>query len=103
VDDRWEFRVSKTYQTKQEFMDEVILPLNARMMTPLKPDIRGLYVDGDMVIAFFDASATVRNGTPYKNTYTWYLRISDDKIVEAAAFFDSLEFNDFWSRVSPAE
>jgi ketosteroid isomerase-like protein len=63
---------------------------------------QGLYADGDMVIVYFDASATVRDGKPYNNTYTWYLRLDGGKIVEVVAFFDSIAFNDFWSRVEPA-
>jgi uncharacterized protein len=44
--------LSKTYQSKQEFLDKVIAPFNARMAKPLVPTIRGLYADGDMVIIF---------------------------------------------------
>jgi hypothetical protein len=28
--------------------------------------------------------------------------LRDDKIVKATAFFDSIAFNDFWQRVTPA-
>jgi ketosteroid isomerase-like protein len=27
----------------------------------------------------------------------------DGQIVEATAFFDSIEFNDFWTRITPAK
>ena len=94
---------SKVYRSKQEFLDEVIRPFNARMARPLVPAVRGLYADGDMVIALFDASGTARDGKPYTNTYSWYLRMRDGQIVEATAFFDSVEFNDFWTRIAPAE
>jgi uncharacterized protein len=95
--------MSKVYRSKQEFLDEVIRPFNARMSRPLVPAVRGLYADGDMVIALFDASGTARDGKPYTNTYSWYLRMRDGQIVEATAFFDSVEFNDFWTRIAPAE
>ena len=94
---------SKVYRSKQEFLDEVIRPFNARMARPLVPAVRGLYADGDMVIALFDASGTARDGKPYTNTYSWYLHMRDGQIVEATAFFDSVEFNDFWTRIAPAE
>src|ERR671932_249959 len=67
--------MSKVYRSKQEFLDEVIHPFNARMSSPLVPAVRGLYADGDMVIALFDASGTARDGKPYTNTYSWYLRM----------------------------
>lgn len=50
----------------------------------------------------FDASsATAKDGKPYENTYTWYPWLRDGVIVEAIAFFDTLEFTDLWTRVSP--
>ena len=58
---------------------------NARMASGLKPAIRNLYADGDTVIVLFDAAGT-----------------APGKIVNAFAFFDALEFNDLWKRVSPA-
>jgi hypothetical protein len=34
--------------------------------------------------------------------YTWYLRMQEGAIVEAVAFLDSIDFNQFWARVEPA-
>ena len=93
--------VSRTYTSRQEFLDLVITPFNARLSRRLVPSVRGLYTDGDMVIALFDAEATARDGKPYKNTYTWYMRMRDGRIVEVIAFFDTIEFTDLWTRVKP--
>ena len=71
------------------------------MKAGLKPTIRQLYADGDTVVAFFDASGTAKDGVPYSNTYAWFLELRDGKIVKAHAFFDSVAFNDLWSRVKP--
>ena len=95
--------VSRTYASRQEFLDMVIKPFNARLSKRLMPTVRGLYADGDMVIAFFDAEGTARDGKPYKNTYTWYLQMSDGRIVNVVAFFDTIEFTDFWTRITPEE
>jgi uncharacterized protein len=92
---------SKTYQGREAFMRDVIRPFNGRMSAPLKPEIRRIYTDGETVIAFFDAKGTARDGKPYTNTYAWFLEMRDGKIVAAFAFFDSLEFNDLWTRVAP--
>jgi uncharacterized protein len=93
--------LSRTYQSKQEFLDKVIGPFNARMAKPLVPTIRGLYADDDMVIIFFDAEATAKDGIPYRNTYTWYFQMKAGQVIKATAFFDTREFDEFWSRVSP--
>jgi uncharacterized protein len=95
--------VSKTYGSKAAFMSEVIRPFNARMSVGLKPAIRDIYADGDAVIVFFDASSTARDGKPYSNTYAWFLDMRDGKVVKASAFFDSIEFNELWQRVTPAD
>jgi uncharacterized protein len=95
--------LSKTYHSRQEFLDQVINPFNARMATPLIPTVRGLYADGDMVIILFDASATTRDDRPYYNPYTWYFQMKEEKVVKAIAFFDTREFDEFWARVAPAQ
>ena len=93
--------LSKTYPNRQAFLDEVINPFNARMSKPLVPTLRGLYADGDMVVIFFDAAATTRDGQPYRNTYTWYFQMKDGKATKVVAFFDTREFDEFWARVTP--
>jgi uncharacterized protein len=94
--------VSKTF-SRQEFLDQVITPFNARLSKRLIPTVRAIYADGDMVIAFFDGAGTALDGKPYENTYTWYLRMKDGKIVDVVAFFDTIEFTDFWTRITPTK
>ena len=94
--------VSKTYDSRAAFLDQVIQPFNARMAGGLKPAIRNIYGDGDTIIVFFDAHGTARDGKPYANTYAWFLDMRDGRIVKAFAFFDSLAFNDLWHRVGAA-
>ena len=93
--------VSRTF-TSREFLDTVVGPFNARLSTPFVPSVRALYADGDVVIAYFEASATANDGKPYFNTYTYYLTMRDGKIVEGVAFLDTIAFTDFWTRVAPA-
>ncbi|WP_192362664.1 nuclear transport factor 2 family protein [Mesorhizobium mediterraneum] len=106
-DARWTIEghslASKTYPTREAFMSEVIRPFNARMQSPLKPTIRNLYADGDTVAVFFDARGIARDGTPYANTYAWFLDMRADKIISASAFFDAIEFNELWTRIAPAQ
>lgn len=51
---------------------------------------------------FFDAKGTARDGKPYANTYAWFLDMRGGRVTAAFAFFDSLEFNELWARVTPA-
>ena len=91
-----------TYPDRESFMHEVIRPFNARMRGSLKPIVRRIYTSGDTVIVFFDARGIARDGVPYENTYTWYLTMRDGRIAESTAFFDSIAFDEFWRRVTPA-
>lgn len=93
--------VSKIYTNRNAFLAEVIQPFNARLSVGLKPTIRHLYADGDTVIAFFDGAGVAKDGHPYTNTYAWFMRFDGEKVIEAAAFFDSLAFNELWRRVDP--
>jgi uncharacterized protein len=101
LDDRRQQSGLAHVQEPTGFIDVVIEPFNARLESPLVPTVRALYTDRDMVIAFFDAAGVAKDGKPYNNTYTWYLRMRDGAIVEVVAFFDTIEFTDFWTRVSP--
>lgn len=89
-----------TYATKAEFIDKVIAPFNARLVAGIRPTIRRLYADGDTVIVFFDATGQATDGVAYDNTYAWFMRLQDGRVVEVSAFYDSLAFNDLWQRVT---
>lgn len=92
---------SKIYPSREAFISEVIRPFNARMKEPLKPAIRSIMGEGDTVVVLFDAAGVARDGKPYTNTYSWHLRLDGGRIASATAFFDSIAFNDLWSRVKP--
>jgi len=92
---------SGTYHSRRDFLDQVIIPFNARLSTPLVPTVRAIYADGDMVIVLWDGAAIAKDGKSYENTYSWYLKMRDGKIINATAFFDSIAFNDLWKRVRP--
>jgi uncharacterized protein len=94
---------SKSYGSRDAFINEVIKPFNARMSVGLKPTIRNIYADGDTVIVFFDAAGISKDGQPYKNTYAWFLDLDGGKIVKASAFFDSIAFDKLWALPAASE
>lgn len=92
--------VAGTYH-RHSLISEVLQPFNARMNGGLKPTVHRLYVDGNTVIAFFDAEGTAKDGEPYKNTYTWYMEFEGEEVKKVVAFLDSIAFNELWRRVEP--
>jgi uncharacterized protein len=93
--------VAGTYHSRRDFMDQVTVPFNSRLSTPLVPTVRGIYTDGDMVIVLWEGAAMARDGKSYENTYSWYLKMRDGKIVSATTFEDPIAFDDLWKRIRP--
>jgi len=93
---------AKEYQGRHAVMDEVLDPFGARFRLgePFRPTtIRSVIADGDTVVVIWDGRGVANDGVPYINSYAWILRLADGKIIDGTAFFDSMAFNDLWSRV----
>jgi uncharacterized protein len=95
---------SKEYADKQEFIDEVLAPFGARFTAGerFRPvTIRSIHADGDTVIVVWDGRGVANDGRPYENSYAWFMKLRDGKVVDGTAFYDSISFNNLWSRVAP--
>lgn len=95
---------SKEYEDKQQFIDEVLSPFGARFATsePFRPvTIRSVHADGDTVIVLWDGRGIANDGQPYENSYAWFMKMRDGKVIDGTAFYDSISFNDLWTRVQP--
>ncbi|NUY81455.1 nuclear transport factor 2 family protein [Flavobacterium sp. MAH-1] len=90
---------SKVYTSKQEFLDKVIIPLNKKLKVKIKPTVRSIFADSDMVIALWDGEAIALDGRPYKSSYSWYIKMKNGKITEVVAFLDGIEFADIMKRI----
>lgn len=95
--------IAKTYNSRQQFLDEAITPINERLSERIVPTLRALYAEGDMVIALWDGKGMAKDGISYNNTYSWYMKVKGEKIVEVIAFFDSIELADLWKRLPAAK
>jgi ketosteroid isomerase-like protein len=96
---------SQEYADREQFVDEVLAPFGARFTAgePFRPvRIRGVHADGDTVVVVWDGRGVANDGRPYENSYAWVMRMRDDKVVDGTAFYDSISFNDLWTRVEPS-
>jgi uncharacterized protein len=107
---RWEIagrsQASKVYNSKRQFIDEVLAPFGARFdpTQPFRPvNVRAIYADGDTVVVLWDGEGTTRVGTTYRNTYAWFLTLRAGLVVDAVALYDSIAFNELWDDVTPSE
>jgi ketosteroid isomerase-like protein len=97
--------MSREYETKQQFIDELLAPFLARFSPeePFRPvGVRSVYAEGDAVIVLWDGHGIANDGQPYGGGVAWFLKLRDGKVVEGAGFFDTLSFNDLWTRVPPS-
>jgi ketosteroid isomerase-like protein len=95
---------SKQYEGKQQFIDEVLAPFGARFASgePFRPQaIRAIHADGATVIVLWDGRGVANDGTPYENSYAWFMTLKGGLVVDGTAFFDSISFNELWARVEP--
>jgi uncharacterized protein len=82
----------------------VLAPFGARFAAGerFRPvEIRSLHADGDTVIVVWDGRGVANDGQPYANSYAWIMRMRDGQVVDGTAFYDSISFNDLWTRVPP--
>jgi hypothetical protein len=63
---------------------------------------RGVFSDDDTVVVIWDGRGIANGGQPYQNSYAWNMRLDNGKVVDGTAFFDSIPFNDLWTRVQPS-
>ena len=95
---------SREYTSSQEFIDEVLAPFGARFAAGerFRPsDVRSIHADGDTVIVVWDGRGVANDGQPYENSYAWIMRLRDGKVFDGTAFYDSISFNDLWTRIQP--
>lgn len=92
-------RFAGKYSGKQNFLDTVIAPISACLSQPIRPTVRSMVAAGDTVVVLWDGHAIATDLAPYDNTYCWQMRLSDGRITEVTAFFDSLLLEDLLTRV----
>ena len=95
---------SKQYGDRQQFIEEVLAPFGARFTAsdPFRPTtIRSVLADGDTVVVVWDGEGVATDGQTYQNSYAWIMKLRDGKVVDGTAFYDSISFNDLWTRVQP--
>ena len=81
--------VSGRYHSKRDFLDRAGGRMAEKLGTTIEVNLRHVIADGDMVALVFDGHATGKNGTDYRQTYCWVLRLQDGRIREGTAYLDT--------------
>lgn len=88
-----------TYTSREQFFTEGSAPILDRLTGPIQATVRNLYADGDTVVAWWDGTATARDGVPYVNSYCWIMQIRDEQVTDVVAFLDLVAIADLVDRV----
>jgi ketosteroid isomerase-like protein len=96
--------VAGEYVDLRHFVDGVLAPFGQRFahgerFRPVR--VRSILDDGDAVVVVWDGRGVANDGVPYENSYAWIMRLVDGRVVDGTAFFDSIAFDELWTRVDP--
>ena len=95
---------SREYASRQAFVEEVLAPFAARFadgerFRPVR--VRSIHADGDTVIVVWDGRAWPMTANRTRTPTPGSCKLRDGLVVDGTAFYDSISFNDLWSRVQP--
>jgi uncharacterized protein len=89
--------VSRTYTSRQAFLEGAVKPLGTKLAGPIQPTVRDILADGDKVALQWDGRSTGKNGTLYNQTYCWVMRLENGKVREGTAYLDTELISQLWS------
>jgi len=88
--------VSRTYTSREAFVEGAIKPLSAKLAGPIVPTVRDIIAEGDKVVLQWEGRTSGTNGALYHQTYCWVMRIADGKVSEGTAYLDTELITKIW-------
>jgi len=88
--------VSRTYTSRQQFLEGAARPLSEKLAGPIQPTVRNVIAEGDNVVIQWDGRATTKAGKPYNNSYCWVMRLENGKVKEGTAYIDTELVSELW-------
>ena len=76
------------WRGRQAYVDAAVTPLFDRLAVSARPDLIGLWADGDEVIIRWRQDTPLKAGGSYRNDYAWFLTMLDGKATAVTAFLD---------------
>ena len=89
--------VSRTYTSRQAFLDGAVRPLSEKISGAIQPTVRDLVAEGDKVVVQWDGRAVGKNGTLYNQTYCWVMRLENGLVREGTAYLDTELITQLWN------
>ena len=80
--------ISGTYTSLRDFQ-AVVATLTAKLEGGIRPSVRSILADGDLVAVQWEASARTVSGGAYDQKYSWVMRLEQGKVREVTAYLDT--------------
>jgi uncharacterized protein len=88
--------VSRTYPSRDAFVEGAVKPLTAKLAGPIVPTVRDIIAEGDKVVLQWEGRSSAKNGSIYHQTYCWVMRMADGKVREGTAYLDTELISQIW-------
>ncbi|GGJ80893.1 hypothetical protein GCM10009304_03320 [Pseudomonas matsuisoli] len=88
-----------TYRGIDDFMERAVTPFVSRLSTPIRPTVKGIWAEDDVVIVNWDGEGRAADGKPYHNSYVWIFRMAEQRAIEVTAFLDLVPYDDVIRRI----
>jgi uncharacterized protein len=92
--------VAGVYHGLPELHDKAEAALFDRLAGPLAVTSRGIWADGNDVIARIDSTGTAKDGKPYANSYLYILTMENQKVIAGIEWLDLYAYYDIVDRVT---
>jgi ketosteroid isomerase-like protein/catechol 2,3-dioxygenase-like lactoylglutathione lyase family enzyme len=80
---------SRTFDGKPAVLNELLGPLRAQLVAPVKVTTRRILADEDCVVVEATGEAATKTGHPYDNSYCWIFRLDAGKVLEITEHLDT--------------
>lgn len=92
--------VAGVYHGLRELHDKAEAALFDRLAGPLAVTSRGIWADGNDVIARIDSTGMAKDGQPYANSYLYILTFENEKVVAGIEWLDLNAYYEIVDRVT---
>lgn len=92
--------VAGVYHGLRELHDNAEAALFERLAGPLAVMSRGIWADGNDVIARIDSTGMAKDGKPYANSYLYILTMENQKVIAGIEWLDLFAYYDIVDRVT---
>jgi uncharacterized protein len=88
--------VSRTYPSRDAFVEGAVKPLTAKLAGPIVPTVRDIIAEGDKVVLQWEGRSSAKNGSIYHQTYCWVMQMAEGKVREGTAYLDTELISQIW-------